>query len=231
MNCAWSIVATLVVSASALAQTETRAARIRVACVGDSITEGTVLPERETNSYPRVLGRLLGSGFEVRNFGKSGATVVAGRFAAPYQTNDQFRQALAFSPDIVVVLLGTNDAKTNVWPNLKTCFPERYRGLLESFRCVLPHPPFVIACLPVPVYGEGRYGINEANRREVVEAIRAAATDEKVPVVDPTTVLGNHPEWFPDTVHPNVEGTEALARFIAEQIRLLNLFSARGSLL
>src|SRR6266567_8819016 len=49
---------------------------IRVACVGDSITFGAEVENRETNCYPVVLSKLLGHRFEVRNFGVSGATVL-----------------------------------------------------------------------------------------------------------------------------------------------------------
>ena len=49
---------------------------VRVACVGDSITYGSGIPDREHNSYPAQLQKLLGDGYEVRNFGVSGATLL-----------------------------------------------------------------------------------------------------------------------------------------------------------
>ena len=48
---------------------------IRVACVGDSITFGYGISNRDKNSYPAKLQNLLGDGFEVQNFGLSGARV------------------------------------------------------------------------------------------------------------------------------------------------------------
>jgi lysophospholipase L1-like esterase len=50
--------------------------KIKVACVGDSITQGvgTILAK----SYPKQLGIFLGSEFEVGNFGISGATMLRG---------------------------------------------------------------------------------------------------------------------------------------------------------
>ena len=50
--------------------------KIRVACVGDSITFGSGIQDRNTNSYPAQLGRLLGEKWETRNFGVSGATLL-----------------------------------------------------------------------------------------------------------------------------------------------------------
>ena len=49
---------------------------IRVACVGDSITYGAGIKNRERDNYPTVLGRLLGKKFQVRNFGVNGATLL-----------------------------------------------------------------------------------------------------------------------------------------------------------
>ena len=51
-------------------------AKTRVACIGDSITYGYTLPDREHEAYPVQLQKLLDEKFpgkyEVRNFGNSG---------------------------------------------------------------------------------------------------------------------------------------------------------------
>jgi lysophospholipase L1-like esterase len=49
---------------------------IKVACVGNSITFGAGLADRTKDSYPAVLGRILGNGYEVGNFGVSGRTAL-----------------------------------------------------------------------------------------------------------------------------------------------------------
>ncbi len=40
----------------------------RVACVGDSITFGAAIKDRENRNYPVQLGVLLGDGYDVRNY-------------------------------------------------------------------------------------------------------------------------------------------------------------------
>lgn len=55
---------------------------IKVACVGDSITYGYGVEEREVNNYPKQLGDLLGSRFEVRNFRRNSATMSSPCLAA-----------------------------------------------------------------------------------------------------------------------------------------------------
>src|SRR5256885_2347791 len=82
----------------------------RVACVGDSITFGAGLRDRESNNYPARLQHSLGSDWEVRNFGVSSTTVLK-RGNKPYVREKAYAQALEFKPDLVVIMLGTNDTK------------------------------------------------------------------------------------------------------------------------
>ena len=42
---------------------------VKVACIGNSITYGSGVDNRERDSYPAVLGQLLDKGYEVRNYG------------------------------------------------------------------------------------------------------------------------------------------------------------------
>ena len=73
---------------------------IRIACVGDSITE--------VSGYPSHLQSLLGAQYLVENFGVSGATVLLDSWR-PYMDQPEFQSAKEFQPDIIVIILGTND--------------------------------------------------------------------------------------------------------------------------
>lgn len=196
-----------------------RAEPVRVACVGDSITAGTVLKDRERTSYPSLLAGLLGGGYEVRNFGHSGATVTSsGQGALPFVAQPEHAAALAWDPGIVVVMLGTNDTKTAVFDAGVTTFRERYQELLDAFLS-LPVPPRILICLPVPVMGGGRYTINEPNRQKLLPIIAALAQKNHAELIDLDPVLGGKPEMFRDLVHPNEEATAAIARAVAERIQ------------
>ena len=61
-------------------QTEkTEDKKIRVACIGDSITYGAgVLSTRDIDSYPAILQKLLGDSYQVLNYGLSGRTLLDG---------------------------------------------------------------------------------------------------------------------------------------------------------
>jgi len=89
-------------------------AKIKIACVGDSITFGSRVKDREINSYPAQLSALLGDDYEVKNFGKSGATMLDNG-NKPYIKTPEFEASLKFNPDIVIIKLGTNDSKGSNW--------------------------------------------------------------------------------------------------------------------
>lgn len=82
----------------------------RIACVGDSITWGFTIVNRRKYSYPALLQQRLGADYEVRNFGQNDA---AARFDAdtPYVKKRVFQESLDWNPDIVLLMLGSNDTK------------------------------------------------------------------------------------------------------------------------
>ncbi len=125
--------------------------KIRVACVGDSITYGAGIKDREHNSYPAQLQKLLGDGYEVRNFGVNGRTLLS-KGDLPYVKERTYQDALAFKPNIVVIKLGSNDSKPQNWKHADE-FEADYKKLVESFRD-LPTKPKVYLCTPVPAYPE-----------------------------------------------------------------------------
>ena len=68
---------------------------IHVDCVGNSITGGFTLAHPETESYPAVLQRLLGDGYEVGNFGVTAHALMLDS-DLPYQKTTRFKEALDF---------------------------------------------------------------------------------------------------------------------------------------
>lgn len=185
---------------------------VRVACVGDSITQGVGIQNPQKDGYPAKLQEILRAGWTVQNFGVGGRTML--RKADPFD----HRPALEFRPDIVIIALGTNDAKTGVWASHKSEFVADYVAMIKEFQA-LPSHPKVWACLPPPAF-PGNWGITEdVIRNEVIPAIQEAAKITGVSVIDlHTPLLGNKP-WFPDTVHPNEEGAKRIAEIVGEAIK------------
>ena len=188
---------------------------IRVACVGDSITFGASIKDRENNNYPVVLGRSLGGKFEVRNFGVSGATLLKkGDFS--YWDRPAFKEATQFNPHVVVIKLGTNDTKPQNWKHAAE-YAADYEVMIDHF-AALPAKPKIWLCSPAPVY-QTRWGISEKSVVEgVIPKVRALAKQKGLPVIDLYTALSDKPEMFPDKIHPNAAGARVMATAVEAAI-------------
>lgn len=183
---------------------------VKVACVGDSITQG--VGAQRGKSYPSQLQQILGDGHVVANFGVSGRTLLRkGDF--PYWNEQKYRDALAMKPDVVVIMLGTNDTKPHNWKHEKE-FAADYRDLVKSFQD-LPSKPKVYVCHPCPVPGKGNFGINEENVQKLIPRIDALAKELGCGVIDMHAALSEHPEMLPDRVHPNTAGAAEMAKAAA----------------
>jgi lysophospholipase L1-like esterase/pimeloyl-ACP methyl ester carboxylesterase len=199
---------------AAPSQTPDPAAPIRVACVGDSITAGAGATS-SFSSYPSQLGRMLGDGWTVGNFGNSGKTLLnSGDF--PYQATDSLPKALAFNPNIVVIMLGTNDTKPQNW-KFKDQFPADYKTLIAKFQALDTHPKIFVNRPPY-VPGAGNYGINEPSMLEELPIVDAVAKEAGLPEIDIYGATEKKDALFPDRVHPNNEGAGLLARTVYQAL-------------
>ena len=114
-----------------------QAQRIKVACIGNSVTYGYGIENRETNCYPAQLQQMLGDAYEVENFGHSGATLLNKGYR-PYTQQEAYQKALRFAGDYVIIHLGLNDTDPRAWPNYRDDFVRDYLSLIESFRKANP---------------------------------------------------------------------------------------------
>ncbi|MEM9934929.1 MAG: GDSL-type esterase/lipase family protein [Bacteroidota bacterium] len=186
---------------------------IKVACVGNSITEGAGLGE---NTYPKHLGRMLGPEYEVVNYGLGGRTLLKqGDF--PYWAEEAFTEAQTYEPDVVIIKLGTNDSKPQNW-QYKEEFVSDYVAFIQVFQ-QLPSSPTVMICYPVPVY-EDNWGITASVvEGEMQIMLDTIAAETQVPIIDLFTALENKTDMFPDGVHPDGKGTEVMASTISTAIK------------
>ena len=189
--------------------------KIRIACVGDSITYGAGIKDRQNFNYPLVLGKSLGEKFDVRNFGVSGATMLKnGDYS--YWERPAFKQATDFNPHVVVIKLGTNDTKPQNWKYSEEYVLD-YEAMIDHFSS-LPAKPKIWLCSPAPVY-QTRWGISEEIVvGEVIPKVRDLATRKGLPIIDIYSVLSNKPEMFPDKIHPNASGAKEMADAVMSAI-------------
>jgi acyl-CoA thioesterase-1 len=184
---------------------------IRIACIGNSITYGASIKNRDRDCYPAQLGRMLGEKWQVRNFGVSGATLLK-KGDLPYWNQQAYKDALAYNPNVVIIKLGTNDTKPQNW-KYKDEFATDYADMIDRF-AELSSSPRIWICQPVPAYGE-RWGISDTRiKNEAIPLISRVARSKHVPVIDLYGPLSGKPELFPDLIHPNAEGAHGIAKEI-----------------
>ncbi len=176
---------------------------IRVACVGDSITEGT--------EYPADLWMMLGTNYTVGNFGVGGATVSL-QSEASYLNRTELQNAKKFMPNYVIIMLGTNDA----FPSRKNYLGSLagdYEKIVYEFQAISTKPKIFVV-LPPPIFNNSLGPDSTILMEDVVPRIKEVASKLGLPTIDVYTPLVDHSTYFWDGVHPNSEG----AKIIATQI-------------
>lgn len=203
--------------ASATHRTTAPAAQpVRVACVGDSNTEGY-----GAESYTAFLAERLGSGYAVDNYGVSGTTAMASGID-PYSETAAYEASLADEPDIVVLMFGTNDTNRSSWRG-RDVFADEYADLVHTYQ-TLDSSPTVLLCTPPAPHleetaGMVSFGVQPAAYAAVNDSIHALAEEEGLTVVDIYSLTLDHPEWFlDDGIHLANEGAQAVADAIAEAV-------------
>lgn len=189
-----------------------------VACVGDSITYGYGLPDRNYNSYPAQLARILQSfdnEWETQNFGANGATLLR-KGDQPYVVKGVYNPALASEPEVVIILLGANDSWPPNWAH-KDDFVSDYLALIDAF-AEIPSRPKIFICYPTPIFGRPWNLDNIVIRDEIIPLIDQLQTYRAVEVIDLYTPMEESSHLFPDGGHPNTEGAKMIAEIVASVI-------------
>ncbi|MBN1244442.1 hypothetical protein JXA31_02485 [Candidatus Bathyarchaeota archaeon] len=172
----------------------------RVACIGDSITQ--------FSTYPNDLQTMLGTSYHVREFGVSGSTVLINSFT-PYIDQREFQKAKEFLPNIVIILLGTNDARADYYQSIAN-FVADYEQLVREVQA-LESKPKIFLVKPPPLF-DNELDLSNANILEgVIPGIEQVAEELGLTTIDVYTPLADHPEYFVDGVHPSNEGASLIA--------------------
>ena len=188
--------------------------QIRVACVGDSVTYGFGIPNRGKYCYPARLQELMGDGYCVNNYGYSGRTA-SDSGDRPYRAEKLYRQALDFQPDIVVVMLGSNDSKSFNWN--PAAVRVSYEALLDDFAALESNPKiYVVIPTPVfPVNGVVKFSIDgDVIDAQLAPLVRDIAVARTLPAIDMHAVFEGRGDLFLDGCHLNRDGAELYAKTV-----------------
>ncbi len=206
---------------------------VKVACIGNSITDGHGIDMATQHGYPALLQQMLGDGYWVKNFGVSARTLLnKGDF--PYMNEMAWKDAVAFQPDVVIIKLGTNDSKPQNWQygaefkaDLKQMIttlrpdlaqPQKKKG--KKAKAAAPKKPEIILCTPIPAF-KSSWDINEeiiANN--IIPIQQEVAREYGLQVIDLHTLFANGADMVqPDGIHPNEKGVKRMAEIIAEALK------------
>lgn len=188
---------------------------LRVACIGNSITDGMGIDMSEVYGYPAVLQRLLGKNYNVKNFGVSARTLM-NKGDLPYMKEQAWADAQAFLPNIVVIKLGTNDSKDYNWIH-GADYGVDLQKMVDTLRA-LPSKPQIYVCSPIPA--ARIWGISDSVIvNGEIPAIKRVVKKNKLAYID------LHTEFKPteglmqrDGIHPTDKGAAQLAKIIAAHI-------------
>ena len=190
----------------------------KVACIGNSVTYGMTHKNPGETSYPSQLQQLLGEGYEVRNFGHSGATLLS-KGHRPYINLPEYKAALEYAPDIAVIHLGLNDTDPRNWPNYRDEFYTDYINIIEALREANPMVEVYI-CRMTPIFNWHRR-FKSGTRDwywQIQELIPLIAEYDMFEIIDLSRHLYHRPDLMPDALHPNAEGAGIIAKQVYSAI-------------
>ena len=192
--------------------------KIKVACIGNSVTYGMTHKNPAETSYPTQLQQMLGDGYEVRNFGHSGATLLS-KGHRPYINLPEYKAALEFAPDIAVIHLGLNDTDPRNWPNYRDEFYNDYINIIEALREANPEVD-VYVCQMTPIFHWHRR-FKSGTRDwywQIQELIPHIAEYGNFEIIDLSRYLYHRPDLMPDALHPDAEGAGIIAKQVYSAI-------------
>ena len=185
---------------------------IKVACVGDSLTYGTTLLNRKIESYPARLAKLLGKNYDVLNLGFAGYAL--NRHSAKCYLNLPALSLLdQYSPDNVIMLLGTNDARQKNFTT-EVDFTNAYRALLNSINNLKSKPQLIAMTSPMAFTDTNlsNFDFSHENLSKIVKIQRAILSEYQIPYIDLYNITQEKTSLYSeDMLHFNSKGAKYLA--------------------
>lgn len=207
--------------------------KVRIACVGDSITQGVGASGWQsgdyTYAYPEQLGRLLSDTCTVGNFGRGSSYVYyrTGRTESLWYPNTiQYNSSNEFDADIVVIKLGTNDAREMKDEITSTAWKEQFTDLVKHYQNLESKPTvYIMTSITMANYtpSNSTKGAFEAGLVDYILPMQKAVAEELgCTLLDAYTDLYDifiSGEGFAsDGLHPNDTGYAAMAEYVKANI-------------
>ena len=174
------------------------------------------MPYRYKFNYPTQLNKLLGDNYIVENFGVSGACAMR-QSNKPYVSQSAYDKSIAFLPDIVFFMLGSNDSKPFNWN--RDIFNTDYRELVSAY-LTLQSKPRVIIMTSIPAHS-AKYGIQgDVIQYEILPDVKNISSEMNLELIDLNMAFTGREELYIfDGLHLNQNGGKYMAKIIFESIQ------------
>jgi lysophospholipase L1-like esterase len=129
-----------------------------------------------------------------------------------------FQQAKNFNPDIIVIMLGTNDANPEITQDEDT-FDADYLELINSFQQLDGQQLIWIIKSP-PIFSTTSSWNNTYLTNTVIPRIDSLANQMNLPIIDMYETFGDHADFFADGIHPNHAGALLIAFTVFNNITM-----------
>lgn len=195
-------------------------APLKVACLGDSITVGYGLSA--SDAYPVKLQTSLGIGFNVQNYGVSGVTAMIqsrNPDGGSYWATSAYQSAKNFAPNVIILKLGSNDAKTTNDTQRgvnNVNFVSDVEAAIDELRA-LPSLPTVFLCTPYYAKGNGfNISANTLNN-SLAPLLHQIATRKNCTLIDLHALQSGNNTYYQagDNIHPNAAGMTLIANEVS----------------
>lgn len=194
--------------------TPTNGKKLKVAFIGDSITEGVGVEQslRATQSYPAQISKLLGDNYTVGNFGKGSAYTLAANNKynvktdanLSYKNTQQYKDSIKFEADVVVIMMGVNDIRSMSCAEAREELKDALADLALHY-CAQPtvQKVYIATSIYIPssqAIVHYSYGRLAELQREVAEELGLDVIDVYDMLVEYFNVMMH---YTVDRIHPN----------------------------
>ncbi len=187
-------------------------------CVGDSITYGTgVVKQRSRYSYPSILDDAFSYNVYVHNYGAPSHTMQK-EGDLPYEKTGFLQKVEHDQPDVILLMLGTNDAKDYNWNKMRLI--RDYIVFVERLQKLTSHPDVYLMIPPATCMthrGKATHVVADYVD-ELPDLITKISQITHTHVIDLYHVTKGHSDYYFDKIHPNALGNQKIVHKIVQTL-------------
>jgi lysophospholipase L1-like esterase/pimeloyl-ACP methyl ester carboxylesterase len=192
--------------------------KVNIACVGNGITYGIGVENREKNNFPQQLQYLLGVNYKVENFGVVNAPVLNSGING-YSKTAAFKKSHDFNPNIVFIELGLDEIKaadSSIISNITSTLD----NFIQSY-ANLSSRPRIVLLLPLPIFlKDSSLFNNEFIKNKIIPKFQKLAYEKDLEVLDLFSMFIDREDLFLDKVHPSSLGGTLISKRLYELVKL-----------